>query len=51
MIKTILFPSSYFNSNKADKDLQDEYDAVKNTKLFHIILFDMKIGFITISLY
>lgn len=39
MIKTILFPSSYFNSNKADEDLQDEYDAVKNTKLFHIILF------------
>ncbi len=39
MVDLILFPSSYFNVSKVDEDLQDEYDAVKETGLFDIILF------------
>lgn len=39
MIQSILFPSSYFDLNKVDEDLQSEYDAVKNTDLYDIILF------------
>lgn len=41
MVDLILFPSSYFNASKVDEDLQDEYDAVKETGLFDIILLDM----------
>lgn len=37
--KTILFPSSYFSSKEVDEDLQKEYDAVKETGLFDIIIF------------
>ena len=32
MVDLILFPSSYFNASKVDEDLQDEYDAVKESK-------------------
>ena len=39
MIDLILFPSSYFNVSKVDEDLQAEYDAVKATGLFDVILF------------
>jgi hypothetical protein len=39
MIDTIIFPSSYFNKRKVDEDLQLEYDAVINTKLFNVIIF------------
>lgn len=38
-IKTILFPSSYFGTNKVDEDLQTEYDAVVRTGLFDVIIF------------
>lgn len=37
--KVILFPSSYFSSKEVDEDLQKEYDAVKETGLFDIIIF------------
>lgn len=33
MVKTILFPSSYFGIRKVDEDLQAEYDAVQRTGL------------------
>lgn len=39
MINVILFPSSYFSSREVDEDLQKEYDAVKETGLFDIIIF------------
>jgi len=39
MVDLILFPSSYFNVSKVDEDLQTEYDAVKATGLFDVILF------------
>ena len=39
MVDLILFPSSYFDVSKVDEDLQAEYDAVKATGLFDVILF------------
>ena len=33
-VKTILFPSSYFDGKKVDEDLQNEYDAVLATGLW-----------------
>lgn len=39
MVDLILFPSSFFNINKVDEDLQAEYDAVVSTGLFDIALF------------
>ena len=39
MVDLILFPSSFFSISKVDEDLQAEYDAVKTTGLFDIILF------------
>ena len=39
MINTILFPSSYFSIKEVDEDLKKEYDAVKETGLFDVILF------------
>ena len=39
MVDLTLFPSSYFNVSKVDEDLQSEYDAVKATGLFDVILF------------
>lgn len=39
MVNMILFPSSFFNINKVDEDLQTEYDAVVSTGLFNIALF------------
>lgn len=39
MIDTILFPSSYFSAKEVDEDLQKEYNAVKETGLFDIIIF------------
>ena len=38
-INTILFPSSYFSIKNVDEDLQAEFDAVKETGLFEIVLF------------
>lgn len=39
MIHAVLFPSSYQGLNKVDEDLQKEYDAVRNTGLYDVILF------------
>ena len=39
MVDLILFPSSFFSIKKVDEDLQYEYDAVKATGLFDIVLF------------
>ncbi|MDE6677918.1 MAG: ATP-grasp domain-containing protein [Ruminococcus sp.] len=39
MIDTILFPSSYFSTKEVDEDLKKEYEAVKETGLFNIIIF------------
>ena len=39
MVNMILFPSSFFNINKVDEDLQTEYDAVVSIGLFEIALF------------
>lgn len=39
MINAILFPSSYFSAKEVDEDLQKEYEAVKETGLFDIIIF------------
>lgn len=35
----ILFPSEYYDIKKIDSDLRQEYDAVKETGLFDIVLF------------
>ena len=39
MIDMILFPSSYFDIDKVDEDLQKEYEAVVATGLFDVALF------------
>jgi hypothetical protein len=39
VVKTILFPSSYFSIRNVDEDLKAEYDAAVDTGLFEIILF------------
>ena len=39
MVDLILFPSSFFSTKKVDEDLQSEYDAVKETGLFDVVLF------------
>ncbi|MDE5584290.1 MAG: ATP-grasp domain-containing protein [Ruminococcus sp.] len=39
MIDAILFPSGYFSIKEVDEDLQKEYNAVKETGLFDIIIF------------
>ena len=39
MIQTILFPSSYFSARRVDEDLQAEYNAALETRLFEIVLF------------
>lgn len=39
MTDLILFPSSYFSVNRVDEDLQQEFDAVRETGLFDIVLF------------
>lgn len=39
MVDLILFPSSYFSVNRVDEDLQKEFDAVRETGLFDIVLF------------
>ena len=39
MIDLILFPSSYFDVKKVDKDLVTEYEAVLATGLFDVIIF------------
>lgn len=39
MVDLVLFPSSYFSIKKVDEDLQSEYEAVKATGLFDIVLF------------
>ena len=39
MVKTIVFPSSFFDTRKIDEDLQAEYDAVLETGLFDVVLF------------
>lgn len=39
MVDLVLFPSSYFSIKKVDEDLQGEYDAVKETGLFDVVLF------------
>ncbi len=39
MVDLILFPSSYFSISNVDEDLQREYDAVRSTGLFDMVLF------------
>lgn len=39
MVNLILFPASFFSINKVDEDLKSEYDAVKETGLFDVVLF------------
>ncbi len=39
MVKTVVFPSSFFDIRKVDEDLQEEYDAVLETGLFHVVVF------------
>lgn len=39
MVKTVVFPSSFFDIRKVDEDLQEEYDAVLETGLFHVAVF------------
>lgn len=39
MVKTILFPSSYFSIRNVDEDLKAEYDSAIETGLFDIVLF------------
>ncbi|MBP5434020.1 ATP-grasp domain-containing protein [Ruminococcus sp.] len=39
MVKTILFPSSYFSIRNVDEDLKAEYDAAVETGLFDNVLF------------
>lgn len=36
---TLLFPSDYFNRNKIDAELEQEYEAAKKAG-FDVILFD-----------
>lgn len=36
----VLFPSSYRDRRKVDEDLQAEYEAVMNTGLFEIVIFE-----------
>lgn len=38
-MNTILFPSSYFSDNRADEELEAEYNAAAETGLFDIVLF------------
>ena len=40
IVKTILFPSSFFDGKKVDEDLQSEYEAVSNTGLWDTIFFN-----------
>ena len=39
-MKTLLFPSSFFDRNQVDEDLKTEYNAALQTKEFDILLFD-----------
>lgn len=39
MMNTILFPSSYFDINKVDEDLEQEYQAALSTDFFNIVIF------------
>lgn len=39
MCNLIIFPSSYFNINKVDEDLEKEYEAVTSTGLFDVVTF------------
>jgi len=39
MMNTILFPSSYFDINKVDEDLEQEYQAALSTGFFNIVIF------------
>lgn len=45
MLNIILFPSSYFYPRRVDEDLQTEYDAVLETGLFEVILFEYNAWF------
>jgi len=39
VVKTIVFPSSFFDIYKVDEDLQEEYNAVMETGLFDVVIF------------
>lgn len=39
MINLLIFPSSHFDANKIDEELQEEYNAAISTGLFEVILF------------
>ncbi|MFG6323416.1 MAG: hypothetical protein K1W41_18665 [Lachnospiraceae bacterium] len=39
MVKTVVFPSGFFDIRKVDEDLQEEYDAVLETGMFHVAVF------------
>lgn len=36
IVKTVVFPSGFFDICKVDEDLQEEYDAVLETGMFHV---------------
>lgn len=39
MVHTILFPASYFDGQKIDEDIQNEYEAALDTGLWDVVLF------------
>ena len=39
MVKTLLFPSSYFSARNVDEDLLSEYNGALETGLFDIVIF------------
>lgn len=38
-MKTLLFPSDYFNRKEVDQDMKEEYNAAMSTGLFDVLLF------------
>lgn len=39
-VNTILFPSDFYNGKKIDEDLQNEYEAARDTGLWNVVLFN-----------
>ena len=37
----LLFPSSFFDKNIVDEDLEEEYRAANDTKIFESIIFSL----------
>lgn len=45
MVNVILMPSSFFYPNKVDEDLEKEYDAILETGLYEVVLFQYEAWF------